>query len=176
MIDTLKKKIAEIIVKRAQKLKSAPFRSLSHFYGKSFNILVLMPEDETEFHSSLQVLKFMDETKKNSFIFTHDYRVSLIPAKYRPHVIEHSIGDTNQLNLASHKLIEKLNQQTYQAIIDLNIKDNIFFSHIITHIDSQIKIGFKKNHSDIYYNIQINALDVKPEISYKNLVNCLHMF
>jgi ADP-heptose:LPS heptosyltransferase len=135
-----------------------------------------MPEDETEFHQSFMVLKFLDETKKNSYIFTHDFRVSLIPTKFRPHVIEHTIGETNRLNLATHKLIEKLKEKKFQAVIDLNIKDNIFFSHIISSIDVPMRIGFKKNNSDKYYNIQINPEDSKPEISYKNLVNCLNMF
>ena len=176
MIDTIKKKLAEILVNRSIKEIKSDYSSLSNFYKKIFNILVLMPENDAEFHQSFPVLKFMEETKKNAYIFTHDYRVSLIPAKYRPHVIEHSIGETNRLNLATHKLIEKLKSQNFQAVIDLNIMDNIFFSHIISSLDVPLRIGFKKNNSDKYYNIQINTEVSKPEISYKNLVNCLNMF
>jgi ADP-heptose:LPS heptosyltransferase len=135
-----------------------------------------MPEDEAEFHQSFPVLKFLEETKKNAYIFTHDFRVSLIPAKYRPRVIEHTVGETNRLNLATHKLIDKIKGQDFQAVIDLNIKDNIFFSHIISSVNVPLRIGFKKSNSDKYYNVQINPEDSRPEISYKNLVNCLHMF
>jgi hypothetical protein len=176
MIDTVKKKIAELLVNRSIKEMKSDYSSLADFYKKTFNILVLMPEDEAEFHQSFSVLKFLEETKKNAYIFTHDFRVSLIPTKYRPHVVEHTVGETNRLNLATHKLINKLKEKNFQAVIDLNIKDNIFFSHIISSIDVPLRIGFKKNHSDKYYNIQINSEDSKPEISYKNLVNCLHMF
>jgi len=176
MIDTVKKKIAELLVNRSIKEIKSDYSSLSNFYKKIFNILVLMPEDESEFHQSFPVLKFLEESKKNIYIFTHDFRVSLIPAKYRPHVIEHTVGETNRLNLATHKLIDKLKEQNFQAVIDLNIKDNIFFSHIISSIDVPLRIGFKKSNSDKYYNIQINSEDSKPEISYKNLVNCLYMF
>ena len=121
-------------------------------------------------------LNFLEQTKKNAFIFTHDFRVSLIPLKYRPHVIEYNVGDTNRLNLASKKLTDKLMQQQYHAVIDLNIKDNIFYSHLISILDLQVKIGFKKNNSDNYYNIQVNNVESNPEKSYKNLVNCLQMF
>jgi hypothetical protein len=118
----------------------------------------------------------LEQTKKNAFIFTHDFRVSLIPLKYRPHVIEYGVGDTNRLNLASKKLTDKIMQQHYHAVIDLNIKDNIFYSHLISMLDLQVKIGFKKNNSDNYYNIQVNNVESNPEKSYKNLVNCLQMF
>jgi hypothetical protein len=176
IVDSVKKKIAEFIVNRSVKERKINSQSFSHFYKKSFNILVLMPEAEAEFNHCFQVLKFLEETKKNAFIFTHDFRVSLIPLKYRPHVIEYNVGDTTRLNLASKKLTDKLMQQKYHAVIDLNIKDNIFFSHLITILDLQVKIGFKKNNSDNYYNIQVNGVEGNPEKSYKNLVNCLQMF
>jgi hypothetical protein len=176
IIDTVKKKIAEFIVNKSVRGRKINSQSFSHFYRKSFNILVFMPEDEDEFNHCFQVLKFLEETKKNPFIFTHDFRVSLIPLKYRPHVIEFNVGDTNRLNLASKRLTDKLTKQKYHAVIDLNIKDNIFFSHLISILDLPLKIGFKKNNSDNYYNIQVNSVDSNPEKSYKNLVNCLQMF
>jgi hypothetical protein len=176
IVVSIKKKIAEVVVNRSIKQRKINYQSFAHFYRKSFNILVLMPEDEAEFNHCFQVLKFLDQTKKNAFIFTHDFRVSLIPIKYRPHVIEYNIGDMNKLNLASKKLIDKLMQQHYHAVIDLNIKDNIFFSHLISLLDLQVKIGFKKNNADNYYNIQVDNVESNPEKSYKNLVNCLQMF
>ena len=127
IIDTIKKKIAKFIVNRSIKEKKNNYPgSFAHFYRKSFNILVLMPEDEAEFNHCFQVLKFLEQTKKNAYIFIHDFRVSLIPIKYRPHVIEFGVGDTNRLNLASKKLTDKLMQQHYYAVIDLNIGWIIF--------------------------------------------------
>jgi hypothetical protein len=176
IVNAIKKKIAEFIVNRSVKGRKINYQSFAQFYRKSFNILVFMPEDEAEFNHCFQVLKFLEQTKKNAFIFTHDFRVSLIPLKYRPHVIEYNVGDTNRLNLASRKLTDKLMKQQYHAVIDLNIKDNIFYSHLISILDLQLKIGFKKNNSDNYYNIQVDKVDSNPEKSYKNLVNCLQMF
>lgn len=176
IVNTIKKKIAEFIVNRSVKERKINYQSFAQFYKKSFNILVFMPEDEAEFNHCFQVLKFLEQTKKNAFIFTHDFRVSLIPLKYRPHVIEYNVGDTNRLNLASKKLTDKIMQQQYHAVIDLNIRDNIFYSHLISILDLQLKIGFKKNNSDNYYNIQVDKIDSNPEKSYKNLVNCLQMF
>ena len=103
IVDVVKKKIAEFVVNRSIKERKINYKSFAHFY-----ILVLMPEDEAEFNHCFQVLKFLEQSKKNAFIFTHDFRVSLIPLKYRPHVIEYNVGDTNRLNLASKKLTDKL--------------------------------------------------------------------
>ena len=176
IINIIKKKIAEYIVNKSIKERKINYQSFTQFYKKSSNILVFMPEDEAEFNHCFQVLKFLEQTKKNAFIFTNDFRVSLIPLKYRPHVIEYGVGDINRLNLASKKLTDKLMQQNYHAVIDLNIKDNIFYSHLISILDLQLKIGFKKNNADNYYNIQVDNVESNPEKSYKNLVNCLQMF
>jgi hypothetical protein len=50
IVDTIKKKIAKFIVNRSVKERKTNYQSFAHFYRKSFNILVLMPEDEAEFN------------------------------------------------------------------------------------------------------------------------------
>lgn len=175
MIDQIKKKIAQVIINKSFKdIKQG--QSFTNFYKKSFNIIVVMPEDENDFNHSFSVLKYLEESKKNSVILTYDYRVSLIPAKYRPMVIEHNIDDMNRVNLPSKRLIAKISEMKYDAAIDLNRRENLFYGYLFNIIDASVKIGFKGNNSDKYYNVQIVNDEASPEESYKNLLNCLQMF
>lgn len=175
MIEAIKDKIAGLVVN--SKLKSADFerKSFSEFFKKSFSFFVIMPEDESDFHSSIEVLHGLVESKKNPTIFTYDYRVSLIPSRFRPNIIEHEISDKNRLNLPSKKLLDKLNNLNFQVVIDLNRAENIYFSYLANLVSSPIRAGFVKNNSDKYYNVQIvKEDDVKN--SYENFLNCLRMF
>ncbi|MEO8399070.1 MAG: hypothetical protein ABI550_04545, partial [Ignavibacteriaceae bacterium] len=138
--------------------------------------LVLMPENESDFHHSIVVLKGLEENKKNATIFTFDFRVSLIPVKYRPHVIEYGIDDLNKINLPSKKIISKLNEYNFQAVIDLNRDENIFYSYVANIVKVPVRVGFKKKNSDKFYNLQIANNEANADISYKNFLNSIEMF
>lgn len=176
MIDEIKKKIAQVIIDKSFKHKPKEEQSFANFYKRSFNIIIIMPEDEHDFNHSFAVLKYLEETKKNSVILTYEYRVSLIPAKYRPHVISHNIDDMTKLNLPSKRLITRISESRYDAAIDLNRRENVFYGYLFNIIDAPLKIGFKNENSDKYYNVQIVNSESSPEESYKNLLNCLQMF
>lgn len=176
MIDRIKKKIADIIISRSFRDVKKEGQSFTNFYKKAFNIIVIMPEDENDFNHCFPVLKYLEESKKNSVILTYDYRVSLIPAKYRPQVIEHNIDDMNRLNLPTKKLIAKISEMRYDAAMDLNRKENVFYGYLFNIINAPLKIGFKNGNSDKYYNVQIVNDEAAPEESYRNFLNCLQMF
>ncbi len=176
MIDKIKEKIARFIVHRELKGKKRERRSFGDFFNKSFNYFVLMPEDETDFKKSMAVLEFFKEHKKMSTIFTFDYRVNTIPSKYIDHIIDHGIGDLNKLNLPSQKLTEKIKENRYDVVIDLNRKENLFYSYAASLASAPVRVGFNKAGADRYYNILISDSSSDAEISYKNFLNCLRMF
>ncbi|HVO72500.1 MAG TPA: hypothetical protein VMT35_00640 [Ignavibacteriaceae bacterium] len=176
MIGSLKEKAAQLFVKWQVKELEPVYQSFTGFFTKSFNFLVLMPHDETDFHYSLEVVKFLEEKEKVPHIFTYDFRISLIPMKLRHHIIDYNLSDINKLKLPSRRLIEKLSTMYYNAVFDLNIKENLFGSYVCSFVNSPIKVGFQKPDSDKYYNLQIINRAERPEISYKNFLNCLRMF
>ena len=99
-----------------------------------------------------------------------------MPVKYRPQVVEYTEKDIGRLYIPSKRLMEKLNSLRFNAILDLNRKENIFCSIVANMVNSPIKMGFKKGNSDKYYNVQITSKEENPEVSYKNYLNCLEMF
>jgi hypothetical protein len=175
-IDFVKNKIAVTFIERALKDRQEQSRPVAEFFRKSFTFLVLMPDDENDFSHSFSVLKFLDANKKHTTIFTNDFRINLLPQNFRGRAIDFGLDDRTKFDLPSKKLITRLNNISVNAVLDLNRKDNLFFSYSANMINSFYRIGFIKNDSDKFYNIQIGNGESSPEISYKNFLNSLQMF
>ncbi len=176
MIGNVKEKIAEFIVNKKLKQFASEKQSFKDLLKSSFNFFIIMPENENHFHHAMKVIKFLETLNKNLAVFTHDYRVNLLPQKYHAQAVDFGIADINKLNLPSKRLEEKLKALEYQAVIDLNKEDNLFNSFSANLVRSPVRIGFQKNNSDKFYNLQIVNKEDNPEIFYKNLLNCLQMF
>ncbi len=171
----LKERAAKFIVR--QKLRKSEFsqQSFSAVMENISSVLILMPENEDDFKYSIDVISFFDKLNKEIKILTFDYRVSLLPLKLRGKVIEHGIKDVNKIELPNKNLISRLQKKNFDAIIDLNRSEQLFYSYVAFLIDAKIRIGFMKNFSDKIYNIQIANDETNPKISYKNFLNCLEM-
>ncbi len=176
MIDFVKEKLAGLIVRNKIKSGQKSTISFRDCFKKSFTFLVLMPDNDTDFHYAIDVLKSLNLNKKHATVFTQEFRANLVPVKYRPQVVEYTDRDISRLYIPSKKLMEKLSALRFNAILDLNIKENIFCSIVTSMVNAPYKMGFQKNNSDKYYNLQINNKEESPELSYKNFLNCLEMF
>ena len=176
MLDLLKDKIAHTVVDWKLKDKQNKDQTFTEFFKRAFNFLVLMPQDDADFAHSMQVLYFLEDNKKHAAALTYDFRVSLMPLRFRTMVIEHTFADSNVLKLPSSKIISKLDGMMFQVVLDLNRKDNLFYSYIASIVNVPIRVGFSKPNSDLYYNLQIKDSELEAEISYKNFLDCLKIF
>lgn len=176
MLDLIKRNIAGVVVNKELKHKQTESISFKAIIENSYRFLILMPENESHFHHSFSVLHFFDSLKKDFSVFTHDFRVSLLPIKFRRFAINYGINEVNKLNLPSHSLKNKLTEMEFSMVIDLNKDENLFNSLIANLVKSEVRMGFKKNDSDIYYNLQFESAEEDPDIFYRNLLNCLQMF
>lgn len=176
MIDFVKEKLAGLIVGSKYRSEQYTTRSFRDFFKKSFSFLVLMPDNDTDFHYAIEVLKGLSLNKKHATVFTQEFRANLVPIKYRPQVVEYTDKDIGRLLIPSKKLMEKLTSMRFNAILDLNRKENIFCSIVSSMVNAPIKAGFQKSNADKYYNLQIINKEESPELSYKNYLNCLEMF
>lgn len=176
MLDLIKDKIAHTVVDWKLKDRQNKEQTFTEFFKRSFKFLVLMPQEDADFAHSLQVLYFLEDNKKHATSLTYDFRVSLMPLRFRNRVIEHNLTDVNVLKLPSTKIISKLNDMMFQVVLDLNRKENLFYSYISSVVEVPIRVGFSKPNSDLYYNVQIIDTESEPEISYKNFLECLKIF
>lgn len=167
--------IARIIVKQKFKRNHFDEQSFAEAFNNSRSILVLMPEDETDFQCSVDVLSFLDDLKKEIFIVTNDFRVSILPFHYRAKSIGYEIKDINKLKLPSRSMVSKIEKRKYDAVIDLNRQEQLYYSFVTIIANAGLRIGFKKDFADKIYNLQILNDETNAKISYKNLLNCLKM-
>jgi len=176
MLDFLKHKIAEILVDKQLKKQQFEPHTFTDFFDKAFTFFIAMPEDERDFTYSLIILNFLADYKKSAMVMTKDFKVSLLPQKFRGRAIEYSEKDITKLKLPSKRLADKLSEMQFNASIDLNRKENLFYSYSSNIVQAPLKIGFAKPDSDKFYNLQIKNEEDNPEISYENFLNCLKMF
>ena len=176
MIELIKDKISRFIISRKLKNVVLNEQDFSEALKRSGAFLILMPEDEKDFRASYVVLEHLESLNKSVKILTRDYRISLMPAKFRNKAMEFGVADLNKLDLPGHKLIVKLSDMRFDGVIDLNRKDELFYSFASNLVNAKIRIGFSKKGSDKFYNFQVANKDIDPERSYNNFLNCLKMF
>ena len=171
----LKEKAAKFVVRLKLRKSNFSQQTFSEILNKAVTFLILMPEDEGDFKHAVDVIDFLVQLKKEVTILTYDYRVSLLPLKLRSKTIEHGIKDLNNIDLPNKNLIHRLDRKNFDAILDLNRNEQLFYSYVAVMVDAKIRIGFKNNIADRVYNLQIANNETNPKISYKNLLNCLKM-
>ena len=171
----LKQKAAEIFVNL--KLKKGEFdnQSFSSAFKSSNSFLILMPDDDKDFQYAVNILDYLEELKKDYSILTFDYRVSLLPLRFREKAFGHGIKDINKIELPSRRLTSNLTKKKYDVLLDLNSKEQLFYTYISGIVSAAVSIGFAKGFADKVYNIQIANSETNPKISYENLLNCLKM-
>lgn len=176
MLEFIKDKIAERFVEKQLKEKHFESHSFSDLLAKAFTYFIVMPADDRDFTYSFEVLNFLAAGNKNAMVLTRDFKVSLLPQRFRARAIEYSEKDITKLKLPAKSLIHKLNEMHFNVGIDLNRKENLFCSYTLNLVQAPVKIGFAKNDSDRFYNLQVINGEDNPEVSYKNFLNCLKMF
>lgn len=176
MIKLIKELAAKFVLKKISRQRKLSERQFNEFFQRSYSFLLVMPENETDFNSSFSILEFLDKNKKEISILTYDYRVSKLPVKFKPRVIDHGVKDLNKFDMPVKSFISRLNEKKYDVIIDLNKAENIFYSLLVCKAQSTVKVSFAKPHGDKYYNVMIKINENNSENSYQNFLNCLRMF
>jgi hypothetical protein len=176
MLDFIKNKIAEKVVDKQLKAHHFEPHTFTDFFGRAFTFFIVMPDDDRDFNYSLSILSFLAEYKKSAVVMTKDFKVSLLPQKFRGRAVEYSERDITKLKLPSKKFADKLSEMQFNVSIDLNRSENLFYSISSNLVKAPLKIGFAKPDSDKFYNLQILNHEDNPEISYENFLNCLKMF
>jgi hypothetical protein len=176
MIELIKDKIAGFVVSGKMKSHQHDMQSFDSIFSRSFTYFVVMPEIESDFNHSFEVLNFLDANKKTPIAFTYEFKVSLLPQKFRARAVGYNLADISKIKLPSASLIKKLNEMSFNVVLDLNRSESIFNSYAASLVKAPVRIGFRKNNSDQYYNLQFNIEETDAEISYKKMLNCLQMF
>ena len=65
------------------------------------------------------------------------------------------------------EILDEIYFEKYDIIIDLNINFSFEISMLINELRSKYKVGFVSNHSDLFYNIQLQTN--KKDATYNSI-------
>ena len=150
--------------------------SFKNFIGKSFDYLLILPLNDTDFKNSFDVVKYFQIHKKEVTLFLPEHKVNTINISNRYKYISYDLNDINRFGLPSKNLTEKLKEHKYDVLVDLERENNIFLAAVASSAYAEYKVGFKKAEIENLYNFQLVNTKINSEISYRNLLNSLKMF
>ena len=136
---------------------------------ESPKILIILPIEEELIDKSIQSISKVMEYYKNKnsdfvIIINNLLKHKLNFYNMKTHRFE--VTKKNKIN-NSKDILDKIFYDDFDIIIDLNINFNFEISMFIKQLKSKYKIGFVSNHSDFFYNIQLQTDRNNP--SYKSL-------
>ena len=140
------------------------------------SVVFLLPNEKKQAQLAAHFIKHDD--KKNKFHFNyilHEdslryYNPSIIP---NAHIIKKD--DVNWLGvIISKRIIKKINDLSFDAIVDLNQFHNQNLSFIIKDLNIPIKVGFQAEFSNFLYSIIIESKSIGfVEDNYKTIERVL---
>ncbi|HUX94057.1 MAG TPA: hypothetical protein VMV36_09615 [Ignavibacteriaceae bacterium] len=176
MLEKIRDKVAILIINYMLRKRQLAKQNFNDLFKKSESFFLILPEDEIDYHNSISVLKFFEIHGKKFTIFTNDFRISPLPAKLQNNSIDFGIKEMTFFRIPSKQLTNKLSGISIDVVIDLNRKKSLFHSCVANLVNAKVRIGFEKNYSDKFYNLQFANSEENPEVIYKNFLNCLQMF
>ena len=140
------------------------------------SVVFLLPNEKKQAQLAAHFIKHDD--KKNKFHFNyilhedslHYYNPNIIP---NAHIIKKD--DINWFGaIISKKTIKKINDLSFDAIVDLNQSHNQNLSFILKYLNIPIKVGFQAEFSNFLHSIIIESKSIGfVEDNYKTIEKIL---
>jgi len=176
MISNIKNKIGILFAKRKFIRGQKNGKSFQNFFFEAKEVLIILPNLENNFiEEVIKIIRFVYIHKKKIFIIYKSGNQKYLPTDFEYSSHEISKIDKTKFELPTKELADKIKKYTFDIVIDLNLKNDLFSSALANIPLSDFRIGFIKNKSDLFYNFQIPS-EINSEKSYRNLLNSLRMF
>jgi len=138
-------------------------------------IVVIMPRKKEQFLIAYEMLKNIPGKFNITVIAMAEYRDYFTVKKYR--YVEVGEDDISIFGLPKKNFIKKIALFRYDIAIDMSFDFDIFNAWLCQKINSGIKIGFKKENADLFYNFQLaigEETDMKS--AYIGMIGSLSIF
>jgi len=176
MIEKIKLRISHYLIhKNYLRKRNEPF-SFNKIISNATDFLIIMPSEENDFYHSLELIKYILIHKKNISLFLPEYRYSLLPEKEKFKIISYHEKQKTRFNLPEKSLGNRLRAKEFDIVIDLNKKEDVFFSAVSNLVTAKLRMSFVKERSEDYYDLQIaNSIENSEQI-YRQFLSYLQMF
>ena len=145
---------------------SSDFSSISI---DSPRILIILPIEQELISKSMKCISGIIDSYKSrnaKFSFIINNRIEDKLNFYNIKTLTLNISKRGNVN-NSKKILDEIYFEKYDIIIDLNINFSFEISMLINELRSKYKVGFVSNHSDLFYNIQLQTN--KKDVTYNSV-------
>jgi hypothetical protein len=138
-------------------------------------IVVIMPRKKEQFLIAYEMLKNIPGKFNITIIAMAEYRNYFTVKKYR--YVEVGEDDISIFGLPKKNFVKKIALFRYDIAIDMSFDFDIFNAWLCQKINSGIKIGFKKENADLFYNFQLAiGKDTDIKSAYIGMIGSLSIF
>jgi hypothetical protein len=119
--------------------------------------LVFLPDDPVIVN---HLKKFTPSLKKHFELVTfviNESLTALFKDKTPINAIVYNSSHKGKLEIPKQPLISRLRMGSYDVIVDLNLSDSFFHYYLIHKIKCDRKLGFLRNNSDLFNNLQLRT-------------------
>ncbi len=176
MLEEFRRKCAHFYIKRNLLKKETSPISFNKIVSSSQEILIVMPEDDADYSNCFDIIRYFQIHKKNITLFISEFRYNSIPGKEKFSFISFHPDQVTWFFLPNSNLKQRITGKSFDLVLDLNRKENTFFSAISNFVTSKIRLGFNKNRSEGYCNLLFNCKQDDSAAAYFNLLNYIRMF
>jgi hypothetical protein len=176
MFEELKRKYAHYIIKKKYLRLGAASIEFKKIISNSQSVLAIMPDTDADFEYSMKVLEFLNAKSKEVTLFVSELRHKKIPENRAYQLMSFHPEQITRFFLPTKNLIRRISDKKFDLVIDLNRHEDTFFSCITNVVESKVRIGFRKNRSDEYYNLLYESKQTEPEAAYLKFLEHINMF
>ncbi len=176
MFESLKKKYAHFVIRKKYLNKDVKQINYNSILSEATDFFFIMPKEDNDFYHSLDILRYFLIHKKIITLFLPEHKYNLIPEKEKYKFISYMPEQINRFFLPTLTLREGLQSREFDAVIDLNRAEDIFFSAIANTVRSKVRIAFSRHTLSNYYNLLITDKNPDGELAYRSFLTYLKMF
>lgn len=176
MFEELKRKFAHYIIKRKFLHKSESPIAFNTALKNAKEVFVIMPGNNSDFTESLTIVKYLKIHKKEISLFISELKHNEVPNHLDCKLVLFTPSQINRFFLPDKTLLTRLRGKKFDAVIDLNRNEDTFFSCVANVVHSEIKVGFRRNRSEDYYNLLFESKQNEPLAAYTKFLEHLSMF
>lgn len=172
---TLLQKLIIAFAKLKSGVRGRKIVNFTQAFQRARYIAIIMPREEKQFLTAYEMLKDIPGKYNITVIALSKFKEYFTTKRYR--FIEVTEDNVSVFGLPKSNFVKKLALFRYDIVIDMSFDFDIFNAWLCQDLNSGIKIGFKRDNADLFYNFQLaigKNTDLKS--AYSGMIGSLSIF
>lgn len=175
MVKELIQSVIFTFARLKSKVRGRKIVNFTQVFQRARYIAIVMPRELEQFLVAYEMLKNIPGKYNVTIIASSAFKEYFTVKRYN--YIEVSNYNVSFLGLPKKNLIKKLSLFNYDVAIDMSFDFDLFNAWLCQGLNARVKIGFKRDDSDLFYNFQL-AVSEKTDLksAYSGIIASLSIF